>query len=276
MPIDKNTWWPLDPQHWDQIKIAGSPLAEWINNRRPEAASQTDESWVSKADWNRLQQRDGSSKLVSTSGHLLASIGDASGGEIVAESSFHLLYPWQLLAINEELIGELNEHITLGNLSPAAHVDGILHLGANSKILPGVVIEGNVVIGENCKIGPNCYLRGKTSIGNGVHVGQAVEIKNSIVGDGSAIGHLSYLGDSIVGDNVNFGAGTIVSNFRHDGSNHRTLVAGEFIDTGRRKFGTIIGNGVHTGIQTGIYPGRKLGPNTSTLPGEIIQSDLKN
>ena len=78
----------------------------------------------------------------------------------------------------------------------------------------------------------------------------------------------------MLGENVNFGAGTTVSNLRHDGKNHRSMVCGVLIDTGRRKFGAIIGDGVHTGINTSIYPGRKLWPGTSTLPGEIVSKDV--
>ena len=43
-----------------------------------------------------------------------------------------------------------------------------------------------------------------------------------------------------------------------------------------RKFGTIIGDGVHTGINTSIYPGRKFWPNTTTRPGEIVQHDIQS
>ena len=153
-------------------------------------------------------------------------------------------------------------------------IDGIIHLGKGSRILPGVFIEGNVVIGENCKIGPNCYLRGSSSIGDHCHIGQAVEIKNSIILSHTSIGHLSYVGDSVIGHKVNFGAGTITSNLRHDGKNHRTTVGDQLIDTGRRKFGAIVSDHVHTGINTSIYPGRKLHPHTSTRPGEIVQKDL--
>ena len=52
------------------------------------------------------------------------------------------------------------------------------------------------------------------------------------------------------------------------------MLNGKLVDTGRRKFGSIIGDGVHTGIHTSIYPGRKLFPGTSTRPGDIIQQDL--
>ena len=99
--------------------------------------------------------------------------------------------------------------------------------------------------------------------------------KNSLILSRTNVGHLSYVGDSVIGEAVNFGAGTIISNFRHDGKNHRSMVAGELLDTGRRKFGAIVGDHVHTGIHTSIYPGRKLWPHTSTRPGEIVQHDLR-
>ena len=51
------------------------------------------------------------------------------------------------------------------------------------------------------------------------------------------------------------------------------MVDGELIDTGRRKFGVIVGDGVHTGINTTLYPGRKLYPGTSTIPAEVVKKD---
>ena len=93
--------------------------------------------------------------------------------------------------------------------------------------------------------------------------------------DGAAVPHLSYVGDSVIGVGANLGCGTITANFRHDGKNHKSMIRGELVDTGRRKFGAIVGDDVHTGINTSIYPGRKLWPGTSTLPGEIVSSDVE-
>ena len=162
-----------------------------------------------------------------------------------------------------------------GRIYPSATVEGHIVLGEGSRILPGVFIEGNVVIGRDCKIGPNAYLRGNTVIGDRCHVGQAVEIKNSVLGDRVSVGHLSYVGDTVMADNVNFGAGTIIGNLRHDGANHRSMVGGRLVSTGRRKFGSVIGSGVHTGIHTVIYPGRKLGCGVSTRPGAVVDRDLE-
>jgi len=232
-------------------------------------------AWLDQGDLSALIDL-GASTLIDAEGNPLAWSGDEpnTGSPLQAAKSFLIVHPWDLLRANELFVGTLTESKNEGEIHPAAVIEGIVHLGPGSRILPGVYIEGNVVIGADCKVGPNCYIRGSTSIGDKCHIGQAVEIKNSLVLSGTAIGHLSYLGDSVVGEKVNFGAGTITSNFRHDGKNHRTLVDGQLVDTGRRKFGSIIGDGVHTGIHTSIYPGRKLAAGTSTRPGDIVQQDL--
>lgn len=191
------------------------------------------------------------------------------------DKSLLIKYPWQILTVHEELMSAIDKSAISGKVRENVTIDGHLILGKDSVILPGVYIEGNVIIGENCKIGPNCYIRGATYIADNCHVGQAVEIKNSILMKKVSAGHLSYIGDSIICPSTNFGAGTITANFRHDGKNHRSAVDGKILDTGRRKFGTIIGDNVHTGIHTSIYPGRKIWPDLSTLPGDIVRKDLK-
>ena len=207
-----------------------------------------------------------------SSGRLAGFAGN--GKQQFAFSGVELCYPWQILDISGMILSSLDHSVIAGELSPQAVIDGQLILGENSRILPGVYIEGNCMIGRNCKIGPNCYLRGNTIIGDFCHIGQAVEIKNSVIGSHTAIGHLSYAGDSVIGSQVNFGAGTIAANLRHDNQNHRSMADGKLMDTGRRKFGTVIGDGVHTGINTAIYPGRKLSPGASTTPGMIVKYDL--
>jgi NDP-sugar pyrophosphorylase family protein len=196
------------------------------------------------------------------------------GGDVSSPHSIR--YPWDLLRANELYVSSLTENSIQGEVHPSAVIEGIVHIGPGTRILPGVFIEGNVVIGANCKIGPNCYIRGNTSIGDHCHIGQSVEIKNCLILSHTNVGHLSYIGDSVLGEEVNLGAGTTTSNLRHDGKNHRSMIGGVLVDTGRRKFGTIVGDGVHTGINTSIYPGRKLWPNTTTRPGEIVQHDVQS
>lgn len=190
--------------------------------------------------------------------------------------SFRIVYPWHILAVNEDVLSQIRESRLAGTVRERVTVDGFLVLGEGSVVLPGVYMEGTVVVGKNCKIGPNCYIRGATYIADNCHVGQAVEVKNSILMDHVAAGHLSYIGDSIICPKTNFGAGTILSNFRHDGKNHKSMINGELVDTERRKFGSIIGDNVHTGIHSSVYPGRKIWPDAAMRPGAVVQKDLKD
>jgi bifunctional UDP-N-acetylglucosamine pyrophosphorylase/glucosamine-1-phosphate N-acetyltransferase len=199
----------------------------------------------------------------------------AGSRDLRVAQSFAITFSWDLLRANVEAMSARESYRMESGAHASLYVDGRLQVGKGTRILPGVVIEGDVIIGDHCKVGPNCYLRGATSIGDRCHVGQAVEIKNSILLPGTNVGHLSYLGDSILGEKVNFGAGSITSNLRHDGGALRSPVEGRMVDTGRRKLGAIVGDGVHTGIHTAIYPGRKLWPRTTTLPGAIVANDIR-
>lgn len=216
--------------------------------------------------------------VVAPDGLLLANRGSHETPAMfqMDEKSLLLRYPWDLLRVQEETLAEITEHQLEGTVREYAVLDGKVILGTGSEILPGVYVEGVAVIGKNCKIGPNCYLRGFNYIGDNCHIGQAVEVKNSILMHDVKAGHLSYIGDSVICTGVNFGAGTICSNLRHDGKNHRSVVNGRLVDTGRRKFGMVVGKDVHTGIHTAIYPGRKIWGGISTRPGEVVQQDLRS
>lgn len=180
---------------------------------------------------------------------------------------------WNLLDANEFLLKKLKRKIS-GRIEKNVTLKGSVVVGKGTLIESGSRIEGPVYIGKNCQIGPNSYIRPSTSIQDNCKVGQAVEIKNSVIGSNTKIPHLSYVGDSIIGENCNLAAGTIIANLRHDGQNIKTWINGAFVDTGRRKFGTIIGDNVKTGVGTLVYPGRKIWPNKTTLPGEIVKKDI--
>lgn len=129
-------------------------------------------------------------------------------------------------------------------------------IGNDTTILPGTILVGDVTIGSGCTIGPNCYIKDSvigngivlnntqvldsriadgadagpfvrihkgSVIGAGVHIGDFVEVKNSVIGEGTKAAHLTYIGDSDVGGGVNFGCGTVTVNY--DGKNKsRTVI----------------------------------------------------
>ena len=181
--------------------------------------------------------------------------------------------PWELIEVNEELIGKLKTEIK-GTVEAGAVIHGEVFLDEGSVIKAGVYIEGNVYIGKNCDIGPNSYIRGNTYFGDNVHVGNAVEIKNSIIMENTNVSHLSYVGDSVIGSNCNIAAGTNIANLRFDYATIKTKIKNQKIDSGRRKLGAIIGDSVKTGINSSFSPGVKVGHNSTIGSGVLLYEDL--
>jgi bifunctional UDP-N-acetylglucosamine pyrophosphorylase/glucosamine-1-phosphate N-acetyltransferase len=182
-------------------------------------------------------------------------------------------YPWSMLDVNKVLLKRM-EHIIEGEVEKGATIKGKVSIGKGTRVLAGSYIEGPVLIGSGCVIGPNCYIRPHTSVGDRCRVGNACEVKNSVVGDGSKIPHLNYVGDSVIGEDVNLAAGTITANLRHDRGMIKSVVKGELAKTGKNKFGTAIGDGAKLGVRTVIYPGRKIWPGMTTLPGQVVDKDI--
>lgn len=181
--------------------------------------------------------------------------------------------PWELIEVNEDLIGKLKTEIK-GTIEDGAFIHGEVFLDERSVIKAGVYIEGNVYIGKNCDIGPNSYIRGNTYFGDNVHVGNAVEIKNSIIMENTNVSHLSYVGDSVIGSNCNIAAGTNIANLRFDNATIKTKIKNQKIDSGRRKLGAIIGDSVKTGINSSFSPGVKVGHNSTIGSGVLLYEDL--
>ncbi|MDA0524247.1 bifunctional sugar-1-phosphate nucleotidylyltransferase/acetyltransferase [Methanococcoides alaskense] len=192
------------------------------------------------------------------------------GYEILEEEWIDIGRPWDMLDANAVLLNRM-EPTVKGVIEPNATLIGDVSIGRGTLIRNGAYIIGPVIIGDDCDIGPNCFIRPSTAIGNDVHIGNAVEVKNSIIMDGTNIGHLTYLGDSIIGRKCNFGAGTKVANLRHDGKNIKVKIKGKLTDSGRRKLGVIMGDDVHTGINSSINVGTVMESRSYTRPGEVVR-----
>jgi UDP-N-acetylglucosamine diphosphorylase/glucosamine-1-phosphate N-acetyltransferase len=190
------------------------------------------------------------------------------GGQIMAGLEIggwlDFSYPWDLLAANERILGDL-EPARLGVIEENVVIRDPVAIGKGTTIRSGAYIVGPVVIGQNCDIGPNCFIRPASAIADNCHIGAAVEVKNSIIMTGTKIPHLNYVGDSLIGENCNLGAGTKIANLRLDKRN----VAVNGIDTRRRKFGAVIGDNVEIGINAAINVGTSIGNDTFIGPGAL-------
>jgi len=180
--------------------------------------------------------------------------------------------PWEVLTATERLLDDLSPQVD-GDVEAGATLDGPVVVESGARVRDGAYVGGPVVVQSGADVGPNAHVRGATILGEDVRIGNAVEVKNSVLLEGATVGHLSYVGDSVLGADVNFGAGTKIANLRHDDDNVEMRVKGETVDTGRRKFGVVCGDGVKTGINTSLNAGVKLEADSRTKPGEVVLSD---
>jgi len=105
-------------------------------------------------------------------------------------------------------------------------------------------------------------------------VGNACEVKNSIIMDNSNVPHLNYVGDSIIGQNCNLGAGTTVANLRLDKKNIIVTLNGKKIDSKRRKLGMVMGDNSQTGINSAINVGTMIGNNAFIGLGAVVKGEI--
>ncbi|PZO66533.1 MAG: bifunctional UDP-N-acetylglucosamine diphosphorylase/glucosamine-1-phosphate N-acetyltransferase GlmU [Paracoccus denitrificans] len=116
-------------------------------------------------------------------------------------------------------------------------------IGQNVVFGPGVTVESGAEILPFCHlegchvsagatVGPFARLRPGAELGGDVHVGNFVEIKNSVLDEGVKVGHLTYLGDTHVGERTNIGAGTVTCNYDGVGKHRTEIGADAFIGSG--------------------------------------------
>ncbi|MEM3086827.1 MAG: sugar phosphate nucleotidyltransferase [Halobacteria archaeon] len=195
-------------------------------------------------------------------------------GAVPCPRSLDVSYPWDLLALNARLLEGLRPAVR-GTVEKGATLLGPVEVGPGSRIRAGAYIEGPALVGRDCDIGPNCFIRASTSIGDSVRIGNGVEVKNSIIMNRARIGHLSYVGDSVVGENCNFGAGTITANLRLDEGPVRVFRDGKGFDSGLRKLGAVLGDGVHTGIHCSLNVGTIVGPGVRLPPARLVSGEVR-
>lgn len=139
----------------------------------------------------------------------------------------------------------IGPHCVLRNvtLGASTHVEAYSHLDQSE-------------VGEQARIGPYARLRPGSRLAKGTHVGNFVELKNTVLGEGSKANHLAYVGDADVGARVNIGAGTITCNY--DGVN---------------KFRTVIEDDAFIGSDTQLVAPVRVGRGATLGAGTTLTAD---
>jgi UDP-N-acetylglucosamine diphosphorylase / glucose-1-phosphate thymidylyltransferase / UDP-N-acetylgalactosamine diphosphorylase / glucosamine-1-phosphate N-acetyltransferase / galactosamine-1-phosphate N-acetyltransferase len=150
---------------------------------------------------------------------------------------------------------------------PGAMIGEKVIIGEGTVVEPGAFIKGPAIIGKNCQIRHNAYIRENVVISDDCVVGNSSELKNSFLFNGAQVPHFNYIGDSILGHKAHTGAGVICSNLKSLSGNVTVMVEGKPLDTGLRKFGALIGDGVEVGCNSVLNPGSIIGRGAVIYPG---------
>ncbi|MBO5122352.1 MAG: glucosamine-1-phosphate N-acetyltransferase [Oscillospiraceae bacterium] len=170
------------------------------------------------------------------------------------------------------------------------YVDPRAEIGAGTVVMPNTIIRGASVVGEHCEIGPNtmirdctvgehttvnasqinesvignhvtvgpfAYVRPNCRVGDHCRIGDFVELKNSVLDEGTKVSHFTYVGDSDIGKRVNFGCGTVTTNY-----------------DGVKKYRCTVGDDVFLGCNTNLVAPVKVGEGAYTAAGSIITEDV--
>lgn len=175
-------------------------------------------------------------------------------------------FPWEVLARLDAFAPSIPAQL-LGEVHPTAVLMGHVFVAAGAKVGPHALIEGPAWLGPGAVVGHGAYLRGNVVLAAKAKVGHASEVKRSVFLPGATAPHFNYIGDSVLGAGVNLGAGVKLANFRTLAG--MVKVAG--FDTGLRKFGAALGDGVSLGCNSVTGPGTVIGPRTIAYHGSMLR-----
>ena len=177
-------------------------------------------------------------------------------------------YPWEALSGIKDLIYKIGE--TLSEDEYDHPKDGVW-IHKTAEVFPSAYIGAPCIIGPQTQ-GRHCaFIRESALVGANCVVGNSVELKNVILFDNVETPHYNYVGDSILGFHAHMGAGSITSNVKADRQNVLVHADGNEIETGRKKFGAMLGDYVEVGCNAVLNPGTVIGPHTNVYPTTSVR-----
>lgn len=177
-------------------------------------------------------------------------------------------YPW------EALDGIKDAILNLGSGLPETEYDEIqpnVWVHKTATVFPSAYLGAPCIIGPESEVRHCAFIRGSALVGAKCVVGNSVELKNVILFDNVQVPHYNYVGDSILGYKSHMGAGSITSNVKSDKSLVTVKCGDESLETGRKKFGAILGDHVEVGCNSVLNPGTVIGRNSNIYPVSCVR-----
>jgi NDP-sugar pyrophosphorylase family protein len=177
-------------------------------------------------------------------------------------------YPWEALPRLQAYIRALGSQLPAGEYEQIAPE---VWVARDAVIAPSAALNGPCIIDHETEVRHCAFIRGSALVGKNAVVGNSTELKNVLLFDRVQVPHYNYVGDSILGYRAHMGAGAITSNVKSD-KQAVTLRVGELrIETGMRKLGAILGDGVEIGCNSVLNPGTIIGRECIVYPTSCVR-----
>ena len=176
-------------------------------------------------------------------------------------------YPWEVLDDIKAFILKLGPTLPEDEFERRGED---VWVARDAKVFDSAYLGGPCIIDHEAEVRHCAFIRGSAIVGKNCVVGNSVELKNVVLFDNVQTPHYNYVGDSVLGYKSHMGAGSITSNVKSD----KTLVVVKSqppIETGRKKFGAILGDNVEVGCNSVLNPGTVVGRNTNIYPVSCVR-----
>ncbi len=177
-------------------------------------------------------------------------------------------YPWEVLDGIKAFILELGPTLDPEEFD---EVSENVWVAKDAKVFPSAYLGSPCIIDHGAEVRHCAFIRGSAIVGKNAVVGNSVELKNVILFDNVQTPHYNYVGDSVLGYKAHMGAGSITSNVKSDKTLVVVKVPGAPIETGRKKFGAILGDFVEVGCNSVLNPGTVVGRHTNIYPTSSVR-----
>ena len=183
-----------------------------------------------------------------------------------------LIYPWQVLSKIGDFIKALGEELDSDKYEKR---EGNIWVAKSARVAPTAFIGENVIIDEEAEVRHCAFIRGNAIVGKASVVGNSTELKNVILFNSVQVPHYNYVGDSVLGFKSHMGAGSITSNVKSDKTPVVIKCGDEAIETGLKKMGAVLGDGVEVGCNSVLNPGTVVGAHTNIYPLSMVRGYIK-
>lgn len=178
------------------------------------------------------------------------------------------VYPWEVLPKIADFIRELGAKLDPERFEKRGED---IWIARSAKVAPTACLNGPLIVDEEAEIRHCAFVRGSAIVGKGAVVGNSTELKNVVLFNRVQVPHYNYVGDSILGYKAHMGAGSIASNVKSDKTLVKIKGQGEEIETGLKKVGAMLGDGVEVGCNSVLNPGTVVGRESNIYPTSCVR-----